>query len=599
MKRIGTMLMASLLLLGLAQCKKEKTEEPDTDEGVYITVNVNGDSKGSRAIVNPNAPEGYATVDFEEGDKLYVSTKGVYRGYLTYDGSKFSGKIGNPWSGDYLHFYFVGNFATDKNLPKASRGGRSYNNFTVDITDQTSKYPVIAYGHSTDMYSTEITSYSATLDIYCAIIKIPIEGAGTANTVTLHNMKNVVSVDVGANYDTAAHAPITANPFTFPETETDYREIKLHAESDTEKWAIVLPQRAVLAQLSCDGFKNAIVPIPEITADRYYDDDVSGVTLTPGTPSDSRFSVAPNTQVCFSPGNLQAVFAEANNQSCTWRFAEHQYDCVGDAVGNTVVGFNCVTTPGTVDLFGWVGASCDDYNYIYSNYSGGPITNVVVAYGISNSVHVHMQYGQHEGEPLEKDWGEAAASLGGYNTWRTPSIDEWDYLFNTRATNTTINGIANARYTRAIINTDGTPVKGIILFPDDGYSGPTSNAEGNPFGITFDAINGEGMQEYSYWGTQCTISGWNTLEFAGCVFLPAAGCRQIITPSNYTAYNPATWGGTNRVGDVNARGYYWSSTSSPEDWTQAKQLHFDGRRVSIFVPIRNTGSSVRLVRPAD
>ena len=318
MKRIGAILMAGLLMLGLAQCKKAQTDELDEldpNEGVYITVDVNGGSKGSRVVVNPNAPGGYATVDFEEGDKLYVSNKGLYRGYLTYDGSKFSGKI-TASEGDYLHFYFVGNFATNKNLPSANpKNYPSYATFTVDITDQTDKYPVISYGHSTTMFSTEITSYSATLDNYCAIVKIPIEGAGTANTVTLHNMKNIVNVDVSANYDKDAGTPIEGTPFTFP--DTCYREIKLHSESPTEKWAIVLPQRAVLAQLSCDSFKNEIVSIPAITADRYYDDDVSGVTLTPGTTSDSRFSVAANTQVCFAPGNLQAVFAEANNQSCT------------------------------------------------------------------------------------------------------------------------------------------------------------------------------------------------------------------------------------------------------------------------------------------
>ncbi len=595
MKRIGTMLMAGLLLLGLVQCKKEKTEELeelDPNEGVYITVEVNGGSKGLRAIVNPNAPEGYATVDFEEGDKLYVSNKGAYRGYLEYQDGKFCGRL-IVYSGDYLHFYFVGNFDTSKKLPKGLKGGHSYDNFTVDIKDQTSKYPVIAYGHSTNMYSEETASYSATLDIYCAIMKIPIEGAGTANTVTLHNMKNVVNVDVSVNYDTDAGTPITANPFTFPETETSYGEIKLHAESNTEKWAIVLPQRAVLAQLSCDGFQNAIVPIPEITADRYYDDDVSDVTLTPGTSSDSRFSVAPNTQVCFSPGNLQAVFAEANTSSYTWRFAEHQYDCVGDAVANTVVGYDCVTTAGTVDLFGWVGASYNDYS---SYWPHSQVTNVVTPYGICNSSNRFRQYGVYENEPLAKDWGEAAASLGGYDTWRTPTIDEWGYLFNTRATSTTINGVANARYTEATINTDGTPVNGIILFPDD-YVGPTSNAEANPMGITFGTINNQ-----SSWTTQCTISGWKSLEFVGCVFLPTAGKRDIRHTEyqlhEMSPYYSTYWGGENQVRDVNEIGYYWSSISE-EDPFLAFHLRFSRNSVIELGEERCVGCSVRLIRPAD
>ena len=593
MKRIGTMLMTGLLLLGLAQCKKEKTEEPDADEGVYITVNVNGGSKGSRADVDPNAPEGYATVDFEEGDKLYVSNKGTYRGYLTYDGSKFSGKLGGPYEGDYLHFYFVGSFTPNPDpIATNGKGYGKYNTFTVDITDQTSKYPVISYGHSTTMFSTEITSYSATLDNYCSIIKIPIEGAGTANTVTLHNMKNVVNVDVGANYDKDAGIPIEGTPFTFP--DTCYGEIKLHSESPTEKWAIVLPQRAVLAQLSCDGFKNEIVSVPTITADRYYDDDVRGVTLTPGTSSDSRFSVAANTQVCFAPGNLQAVFAEANTSSYTWRFAEHQYDYVGDAVANTVVGYDCVTTAGTVDLFGWVGASINEY----ANHWHTQVTNVVTPYGICNSINRFRQYGVNGCESLAKDWGVAAneASLGGYDTWRTPTMDEWYYLFNTRATSATINGVANARYTEATINTDGTPVNGIILFPDD-YAGPTSNAEANPLGITFGGIN----DASAGWGTQCTISGWNSLEFAGCVFLPAAGLRYVDYPGvgNYELHSLYTICVDSEVKYAGDLGYYWSSTSMEQ--TLSRCLIFN--RAGCYSPesfyIRPAGLSVRLVRPAE
>ena len=575
MKQIGTMLMAGLLMLGLAQCKKEQTVEPDTDEVVYLTVDVNGGSKGSRVDVNPNAPEGYATVAFEEGDKLHVGNNGVYRGVLTYQDGKFIGVARGLNENDYLHFYFVGGCTPDVSITSFTT------EFPVNIADQTEKYPVIAYGHSRDKYSTKTASYSATLDNYCSIIKIPIEGAGTANTVTLRGMKNVVTVHLDANNGD----DVTGNPFTI--SETGYGEIKLHSESPTEKWAIVLPQSAVLAQLCCDGFKNEIVPIPAITADRYYDDDVSGVTLTPGTSSDSRFSVAADTQVCFAPGNLQAVFAEAGNQSCTWQFADRQFDYVGDAVANTAVGIsqnatqNIVSTPGTVDLFGWVGVS--------SEYAS--------AYGICNICN-SMRYGE-DVEPLKSDWGVPAnaASLGGYNTWYTPSIDELVYMANTRATNTTINGVENARYTAATINTDGTPVNGIILFPDD-YAGPTSNAEANPLGITFGTINNGSKGECSSWSTQCTILGWNSLESVGCVFLPAAGFRHIPVPDHYVAGILYTYCGDSEVLEASYFGLYWSSTSGSQ--TYAKCLQFNG---SGFYPdnwdIRASGGSVRLVRPAE
>lgn len=572
MKRIGTMLMAALLLLGLSQCKKEQTNAPETDEGVYITVDVNGGSKGSRVIVDPNAPGGYATVAFEEGDKLYVANNSWYRGTLTYQNGKFKGQI-EADSDDYLHFYFV------EGCTMVVNPSRTKKYFIANIADQTSKYPVIAYGHSTIKYVAATTSYSATLDNYCSIMKVPIEGAGTANTVTLRGMNNEVTVNLDANNGDA-----TGDPFTFSSSpELGYGEIMFHNQSDNEKWAVVLPQNEVLAQLRCDGFKDVFVSVPEITADRYYDDDISAINLTPGTTtSDFPFSVAANTQVYFSPGNLQAVFAEANTSSCTWRFADHQYDYIGDAVANTVVGNNCVTTAGTVDLFAWVGASS-----IY-----------VAAYGINN-LFKHPEYGYYDNESLKKDWGEAAASLGGYNTWRTLTIDEWKYLFNTRTTSVTINGIDNARYTQATINTDGTPVKGIILFPDDGYWGPTTNATG----ITFGTINNP-----SIWGTQCTTSGWISLENAGCVFLPAAGYRSLSYNTNanhYSPYDPSTWGADCYVNSANILGFYWSSTPYEGDNSWARGMEFTSNRVGFATGIidgvrsRGEGGSVRLVRPAN
>lgn len=43
---------------------------------------------------------------------------------------------------------------------------------------------------------------------------------------------------------------------------------------------------------------------------------------------------------------------------------------------------------------------------------------------------------------------------------------EWTYLFDTRESGSTVFGKSNARYAEATINTDGTGVNGMILFPD-------------------------------------------------------------------------------------------------------------------------------------
>ena len=77
----------------------------------------------------------------------------------------------------------------------------------------------------------------------------------------------------------------------------------------------------------------------------------------------------------------------------------------------------------------------------------------------------------------------------------------------------------NRSYTRAVINTDGTPVNGIILFPDY-YDG------GTPEGVTTwgSIMNSYSASTYDN-GAKCTSAGWAALEAAGCVFLPAAGYR--------------------------------------------------------------------------
>ena len=79
------------------------------------------------------------------------------------------------------------------------------------------------------------------------------------------------------------------------------------------------------------------------------------------------FSVSANKKVMFSPGNLQFnamkgthQCADGTSQKGTWRFAEHQWDYVGDAENGTVYenGTKCSNTQinatynGWIDLFG-------------------------------------------------------------------------------------------------------------------------------------------------------------------------------------------------------------------------------------------------------
>lgn len=277
-------------------------------------------------------------------------------------------------------------------------------------------------------------------------------------------------------------------------------------------------------------------------------------TNTGSTPKQGaltgKFTInAEGKQVYFSQGNLQATY---NGSSWIWAFAEHQYDYIGNATANNAVnGSMAVSAIGTVDLFGW---------------NGGNSTH----YGINNST-TDSDYGNSTSDVLN-DWGNLAISNGGNvanSGWRTLTKDEWTYIFMTRTSGSTVNSIENARYTKAVINTDGTAVQGVILFPD----GVTiENSEATLWG-PFNASSDYGDQ------CKCTTAQWTALEAKGCVFLPAAGGRT----------------GSTVTGDGSAA-RYWSSTPNGTSASDAYFLHFG---TSYLSPSgngqRKVAVSVRLV----
>ena len=215
-------------------------------------------------------------------------------------------------------------------------------------------------------------------------------------------------------------------------------------------------------------------------------------------------------RVIFAPGNLQATTTDYGTH-WTWGFAEHQYDFLGNDGANTRINgkgsLNVAT--GTVDLFGW--------------------SSSISAYGIHNSTNYSAGNNDYLGDFI--DWGTISTFNGttyANNYWRTLSSREgsdsyelW-YMLRTRP-NTAVNNEANARYALATINTDGTPVKGMIIFPDY-YMGPTTSSTDIIWGNLINNYN-----TYDWNDTKCTVKGWEILQSAGCVFLPAAGYREGST----------------------------------------------------------------------
>ncbi len=261
------------------------------------------------------------------------------------------------------------------------------------------------------------------------------------------------------------------------------------------------------------------------------------------------FSIAEGQQVLFSPGNLQ--YSTAGNHATaegtangTFRFAEHQYDYLGQA--NALVSD---TNSGWIDLLTWGS----------SGWHVSPCSDKDGDYDIESLC----------GSEAFADWGVYnAIGDDAPGTWRTLTRDEWDYLVNRRAAST-VDGTDSARYAEATV----CGVKGLILFPDR-FERPES----------LDSIMGINRNSFAIHFADNIYSAeqWALMEKAGAVFLPAAGFRG------------GTW-----LSTIGEGGSYWSSTCNANRQAYAL-LFIDGvvnaSAECTYDKDRGYGRSVRLVK---
>ena len=220
----------------------------------------------------------------------------------------------------------------------------------------------------------------------------------------------------------------------------------------------------------------------------------------------------------------QVYFSKGNLRyaSSKWSFFDNQYD------------YYTSYSADAWDHFGW--------------------STSATTYGMSTS----SSNGDYSGDFV--DWG---ATMGA--GWRTLTSDEWAYLLKTRSAST-VNGTENGRYAKAKVNDVG----GVILFPDT-YTHPDGVAA--PTGVN-------ATDEYGWEGNSYTAADWTKMESAGCVFLPAAGCRY----------------GSEMIG-LGSYGYYGSATPDGADY--AYRVKFNSGSLEPANSInRCLGCSVRLVQEA-
>lgn len=289
-----------------------------------------------------------------------------------------------------------------------------------------------------------------------------------------------------------------------------------------------------------------------------YGDEMSFVTLDiPIGAINGLFSVSETQQVWFSQGNLQ--YQASTN---IWRFAENQWDFVGDEIQGTVYENNVKsdnslispTYDGWIDLFGWGTSGYNHGAICYQPWSTSTNSHDYYAYG-------NYQYNLYD-QTGQADWGYNYISNGGdtVNQWRTLTQSELSYIMFSRST------ASGIRYAKANVN----GINGLILLPDD-WDASTFSLLG---------INNNGA---NYNNNILTISQWGFLEQSGAIFLPASGVRESGMSVNYSGLF----------------GYYWLATYST-DWynnSTARCLNFTGSEINSAYPEgRQWGICVRLVQ---
>ena len=549
MKRTITLLIATALILGMSQCKKnvETITPSNLGEAVHITVNVDD---GGKHIVYP----GTGAYVFENGDKLYVGNNGRYRGTLTYNSGAFSGTIYSPSTEDYLHFYFVGGL-TPSDEPIAN----STTDFTVNIANQSSKLPVLSYAHSTQKYVDGTTTYGCTLLNKCGLVKF-VPATATPETVTVGGMKTAVTINFATGLEGITPTAATG-------------DITLYSESNAAKWAILLVQAEVSTPtVTIVGYNSTIASVPAVTENMYYTNGGNGVSIAMTKAYiDAVFTVGSTTigsgtTVNFSKGNLQYLGTGDNgDKEPKWRFADNQWDYMSDGTnGNVAIeGYSAYNTgsnnatptdadkAAARDLFGWGtsgGGSPATPPYMTIDNNGS-------IYGGTNNIANTMC-----------DWGfcnKAVIENNGGMNWRTLTKDEWSNLFNRTKK---IAGSSKKLYGFATV----MEVQGIVVLPD--------NWDGSVDGSFKYAEIDDDYTVNQYTATSNVT--WGTMEAAGAVFLPAAGLR-----SGSSVYSAGSYG------------FYWSTSIYSDNRDRAYRVYFYSGRfyAADNFGYRHNGYSVRLV----
>ena len=271
------------------------------------------------------------------------------------------------------------------------------------------------------------------------------------------------------------------------------------------------------------------------------------------------YKVSSTKSVYFSQGNLQfnaaqgthAVYEGTEEVAGTWRFAENQYDYVGEANSNMSESYD-----GWIDLFGWG----------TSGWSSGATAYQPWSTSTSNSNYYPGNSYSNDltGNYAKADWGVYnAISNGGNepNKWRTLTTSEWQYLFK------------NNKWTLGYIK-DGDESHLCFMLIPESFTAP----EGTTVTVLSTSTTSTSMSVSVPSGNTYTAEQFVSLERLGVVAFPCGGGREGAT-----------------MYDVGLYGFYWSSSAYVTYF--AYDFFFYSTYVySDYKHLRSGGRSVRLVQ---
>ena len=376
MKRMTYFVMALALVLGLAQCKKEKLETPQNEgNSVMITLDVKGDNNAKVDVDPPH-------VTFRTGDEIVVACNGHYVGTLKHNGTKFSGLIENATPGEHLYFYFFGNVSPQY-------FGQNKNTCTVYTGEQTGELPVISMGRSKETVPSVASgsNYTAILQNKCSLMKFNVDTPST-DPIFIEGMNNFVSVsfDRSGNNDGFSYSQVYDGKIKMKQNGSGINGTKTY-------WAIVLPQASVAARdaYTENGYIGTRPAIEGgIGSNQYYSAGFD-ITMAPFDPVviplTFEAKAAGTTVTLNSVGNAPSVSLETSRDGITWLTYSIGSPITLDSVGDKVMfhGTNAqyATSPSNYHNF-----SIIDSCYVYGNImSLINATNYATTTSLGNSVY--------------------------------------------------------------------------------------------------------------------------------------------------------------------------------------------------------------------